>query len=129
LCIGIQKLGNTKALFKEAKQHHCTYVFAEDALAENTFKLIDQFSKTHDHLIVTLCMDVLVSTAAPGVSAPSPFGLEPTTVRTLLRHIIKKENCRSFDISEVNPKLDQNMQTVRLAGYLVADVMQSFAER
>lgn len=129
LCIGIQELGNTKALFKEAKRHSCTYVFAEDALANETFTLIEQFAKQHDHIIVTLCMDSIVSSAAPGVSAPSPFGLEPITVRKLLRHIIKQPNARSFDISELNPTLDHNLQTSRLAAYLVADVMQTFAQK
>lgn len=129
LCIGIQEFGNTKALFEEAKRHDCRYIFAEDALAKETFSTVEQFAKQHDHIIVTLCMDSIVSTAAPGVSAPSPFGLEPATVRTLLRHIIKQPNVRSFDISELNPKLDQNFQTSRLAAYLVSEVIKTFAQK
>ncbi|HLS20532.1 MAG TPA: formimidoylglutamase [Bacillota bacterium] len=129
LCLGIQELGNTEALFKEAERHSCTYVYAEHVLNDQTFTLIDQFAKKHDHLIVTLCMDVVVSTAAPGVSAPAPFGLDPKTVRKLLRHIVSQPNTRSFDISEVNPLLDQNLQTSRLAAYLVADVMQTFVKQ
>lgn len=129
LCIGIQELGNTEALFKEAERHSCTYIYADDALDKKTFTLIDQFAKEHDHIIVTLCMDVINSTAAPGVSAPAPFGLEPKTVRKLLRHIISQQNTRSFDVSEVNPTLDENLQTSRLAAYLVADVMHTFAKR
>lgn len=126
LCLGIQQLGNTKTLFDEAERHQCEYVLEEDIMNDQTFKIIDQFTSNHDHVIVTLCTDSIVSTAAPGVSAPSPFGLDPKVVRNLLRHIVAKQNTRSFDISEVNPKLDQNDQTVRLAAYLVADVMHHF---
>jgi|SRR5690625_2633508 len=125
-CLGIQPLSNTETLFKEAKKHKCTYVFEEDVMQEHTFKMIDSFSQNHDHLIVTLCTDSIVSTAAPGVSAPSPFGLEPKVVKQLLRYIVSKRNIRSFDISEVNPKFDNNSQTSRLAAYIVADVMHYF---
>lgn len=127
LCLGIQPLGNTKALFSEANKHRCEYILEENITNyDQTFDVIDQFVRQHDYIIVTLCTDCIISTSAPGVSAPSPFGLEPKVVQTLLRHIVVKENVLSFDISEVNPLLDRDGQTTRLAAYLVADVMHYF---
>lgn len=129
LCLGIQKLGNTQALFDTADAYGCTYIF-EDAIGENnfqtTFQAIDDFAEKHDVIMMTLCTDSITSSAAPGVSAPSPFGLEPKTVRTLLRYVAAKENLTSFDISEVNPTLDEHDKTVRLAALLTADVMMYF---
>src|SRR5690625_3892299 len=99
LCLGIQKFGNTKALFSEAKKHRCEYILEEEiSNYEKTFEVIDQFAKKHDYIIITLCTDSIISTAAPGVSAPSPFGLEPKVVKTLLRHLVAKKNALSFDI-------------------------------
>ena len=130
LCLGIQKFGNTKALFSEAKKHRCEYILEEEiSNYEKTFEVIDQFAKKHDYIIITLCTDSIISTAAPGVSAPSPFGLEPKVVKTLLRHLVAKKNALSFDISEVNPVLDKDGQTTRLAAYLLAEVMHYFHKR
>lgn len=127
LCLGIQPLGNTKALFSEAKKHHCEYILEEDITNDaRTFEVIDRFAIKHDYIIVTLCTDAIVSTAAPGVSAPSPFGLEPKVVKKLLRNLVARKNTLSFDICEVNPVLDKNEQTVRLAAYLLAHVMHHF---
>src|SRR5699024_5076700 len=103
LCLGIQSLGNTRSLFSEAQKHGVRYILEEDITNyDETFSVIDQFATNHDYLIVTLCTDSIISTAAPGVSAPSPFGLEPKVVKTLLRHLVSKRNTLSFDVCEVN---------------------------
>lgn len=127
-CLGIQPLGNTEALFSEAKKYNCQYILEENLHQDETWQTIDQFAKDHDYLIVTLCMDSIVSSAAPGVSAPSPFGIDPKMVKKLLRYIVTKENTLSFDISEVNPRVDLNGLTSRLAAYIVADVIHHFNE-
>ncbi|GAA0424952.1 formimidoylglutamase [Agaribacter marinus] len=129
LCLGIQPFGNTKSLFQVAEQLGCIYVLEESLALHNIQKqygVIDQFCNQYDVIIVTLCTDSIASSAAPGVSAPSPFGLDPVVVRTLLRHIVAKENVCSFDISEVNPLLDENGRTTKLAAYLVAEVLHNF---
>ncbi|MFK2825304.1 formimidoylglutamase [Bacillus sp. B190/17] len=129
LCIGIQEFGNTKSLFNTADRLGCRYIYEEDVTANNfqeTFGAIDQFSKDHDYIILTLCTDSIIAYAAPGVSAPSPFGLDPKTVKTLLKYTAAKENMLSFDISEVNPTYDQDDRTVRLAAYYLAEVMNQF---
>ncbi len=129
LCLGIQEFGNTKSLFQTAEKLGCHYILEKDLTKDDfqhTFKTIDEFLNNNDHVIVTLCTDSIQSSAAPGVSAPSPFGIEPNTARTILNYIVSKENVLSFDISEVNPLLDEDEKTVRLAAYLVAEIMSSF---
>ena len=127
LCLGIQKLGNTKLLFDNAHKHDITYMFEEEVSQYDlSFDVINTFFKKCDYVILTLCTDSITSTAAPGVSAPSPFGLELKTVRKLIRHIISNDNLLSFDISEVNPLVDENNKTTQLAALLISDVMQNF---
>ncbi len=129
LCLGVQEFGNTKALFQTAEKLSCSYILEKNLAPDNfqqTYETIDTFVKNYDCVIVTLCMDSIISSAAPGVSAPSPFGIEPKTVRTLLGYIAGKENVLSFDISEVNPLFDEDEKTVRLAAHLVAEIMSSY---
>ncbi|OZI13379.1 formimidoylglutamase [Bacillaceae bacterium SAS-127] len=129
LPIGIQKYGNTKALFETARRFECGYIL-EDEVTNGSFppifSVIDQFSAKYDYVILTLCTDVINAAYAPGVSAPSPFGLDPFAVRTLITYVTAKENTLSFDVSEVNPSLDENSRTVNLAAQLVNEAIMSF---
>lgn len=126
LCLGVQEFGNTKALFQTADKYGCFYIMEDEIDTDNTCKEIDRFSNAHDYIMLTLCTDSIISSAAPGVSAPSPLGLDPRTVKKLLTYIAAKENILSFDISEVNPLVDENNKTVRLAAYFLAETMKSF---
>ncbi|MFD1361283.1 formimidoylglutamase [Lentibacillus salinarum] len=129
LCLGIQTFGNTKALFETADAYGCEYILEKDITAndfQDTFLTIDDFSKRYDYVIMTLCTDSIKASAAPGVSAPSPLGLDPKTVQTLLTYVAGKKHLLSFDISEVNPLVDESDKTVRLAAYLVAETMRAF---
>lgn len=129
LCLGIQPFGNTKSLFQDAERLGCIYLL-EEAVTENknneVYRAIDNFSKKHNAIILTLCTDSIAASEAPGVSAPGPFGLSSKTVRKMLQYIVTKNNILSFDISEVNPLTDENEKTVRLASYLIAEVLHHF---
>lgn len=129
LCLGIQPFGNTKSLFNIADRLGCIYL-TEEEVTENkdnqVYQAIDQFVEKHDAIILTLCTDGIAASEAPGVSAPGPFGLPSKVVRKLLQYIVAKENTLSFDISEVNPLLDENDRTQRLAAYLIAEVLHHF---
>ncbi|MCK1993710.1 formimidoylglutamase [Peribacillus muralis] len=132
LCVGIQKQGNTKALFETAVTHKVDYILEEELslnVLDDTKHEINEFIKEHDFIILTLCTDVIDSAYAPGVSAPSPFGLDPKLVRSLLRHVVSNDKILSFDISEVNPSLDENNKTVTLAAHLVNEVLLHFTKK
>ncbi|AQU78415.1 formimidoylglutamase [Planococcus faecalis] len=129
LCLGVQTFGNTPALFKTAELLGCKYMMADELTLSdmpNAAKAIDEFCAQYDVVLATLCTDSINAAAAPGVSAPSPLGLDPLMVCKLLRYIMSKKNVKSFDISEVNPSLDEQQRTVKLAAYLVAEVMDGF---
>ncbi|HBT71152.1 MAG TPA: formimidoylglutamase, partial [Lysinibacillus sp.] len=61
----------------------------------------------------------------PGVSAPSPFGLDPSTVRTILQKVTAHPHTHSFDVCEVNPLLDENGRTVKLGAYFVYEALNN----
>lgn len=124
LCMGLQELGNTEQLFATANKHNVTYILESELdPLEETFTTINKFASKQDVIIYTICSDVISQAYAPGVSAPAPFGLHPNIVRAITEHVINQDNFLSFDISEVNPKLDIEEQTSRLASYIVAEVL------
>ena len=87
---GIQRYGNTTELFNRADELGVTYLYEDEMDYDSTVKAVKQFIKSCDVILFTICTDVISASHAPGVSAPSPFGLEPSIVRNLTRTI-----CRS----------------------------------
>ncbi|CAM3676696.1 formimidoylglutamase [Mesobacillus zeae] len=129
LCLGIQKLGNTAALFETAENYNVKYVMEENLASSDiakAFNEVDSFASQYDATILTLCTDVIGSAYAPGVSAPAPFGLDPKVVRLLIQHIASKDKTLSFDVCEVNPDLDENKKTVTLAAHLINTALMNF---
>jgi len=121
---GIQRYGNTQELFNRADKLGVTYLYEDDM--DSLTADLDQFISHHDFIFLTLCTDVLNAAFAPGVSAPSPFGLNPAIVRAIIRKVTSHDKTLSFDISEVNPVLDENNRTVKLGAYLVNEAIVGF---
>lgn len=125
---GIQRFGNTQELFDKADELGVQYEYEENMHIGHLDGLnakLDEFIKQNDFIMLTLCTDVLNAAFAPGVSAPSPFGLDPAIVRTIIRTVASHDKTLSFDISEVNPALDENNRTVKLGAYLVNEAITS----
>ncbi|MBM7692829.1 formiminoglutamase [Peribacillus deserti] len=125
-CAGIQRNGNTAFLFETAAEYGCEFILEEeinpDSIQQCLQKMTEFVNKNHFSML-TLCSDVLEASSAPGVSAPSPFGLHPKLVRTILRGLAAHPKIKSFDIAEVNPALDESERTVKLGAQLVYEVI------
>jgi len=127
--LGIQRFGNTQELFDKADELGVQYVYEEEMTGEQMNDImtsLNEFIEKHDHVMLTLCTDVLNAAFAPGVSAPSPFGLTPVLVRSLIRTVAAHKKTLSFDICEVNPLLDENGRTVKLGAYLTNEAIMAF---
>lgn len=118
LCLGIQKAANNKELYKTATEVGAQFLEMEDfQLANWSFvqaKINDYMDKV-DHIYLTLDMDGFSSAYAPGVSAPSPLGFEPSLVFKVLNLVVKSKKLISMDVAELNPNYDQDDATSRLA--------------
>ena len=68
--------------------------------------MIEHFIHDHDIIMFTVCMDVVDSAFAPGVSAPAVLGIYPHTVFELAKRIIPSEKVASISIAEMNPQYD-----------------------
>lgn len=124
LAIGIQQQGNTKALFNYAKNNSLDYILWDDC--EETGELfasvktkLKEFISKIDHLYITIDLDAFSSAYAPGVSAPSPFGLTPKFVYKVLAELISSNKVIALDIAELNPQFDQDNITAGLAARII----------
>lgn len=76
-----------------------------------------------DHVYVSIDIDVLDPSHAPGTNHPEPAGL---AARDLLRFIQRLKHIKKIgmaDIVEVDPNIDLNRMTSRLAARLIKEMM------
>ncbi len=78
---------------------------------------------------VSLDMDVLDASAAPGVSALNPCGASPAAVGAWIDTLSRDGTVRCFDIMELNPDHDADGRTSRLAAHLFLRFLRGLADR
>ena len=69
---------------------------------------IERFIHDHDTIMFTICMDVIDSAFAPGVSSPSVLGLYPHSVFEISKRVILSDKVSSISIA----KLTQTMMLI-----------------
>jgi agmatinase len=74
---------------------------------------------------VTIDIDVLDPSVAPGTGTPEPGGLSYDEMKALLVALADRRdvNIRGFDLTEVNPLLDPNGITALLASRIILDFL------
>jgi arginase len=86
-------------------------------------KVLKQFQKTVDHIHVSFDLDSLEPAIAPGVGTPVRGGLSYREAHTLMEAIADCGCMSSFEVTEVNPILDDRNRSAELAVELIASAM------
>lgn len=125
-CLGVSQLNNTQALFEQAERLNVRYRLDRHMNSWDMPALeaaLDEFLSGVDHLYLTLCLDVLPASQAPGVSAPSAHGVDLNIVEHLVRRAKASGKVRMADIAELNPGLDLDHRTARIGARLLASLI------
>jgi arginase len=93
----------------------------EQGMAHIAAQVLEQFSG-YDHIHVSLDLDSLDPTVAPGVGTPVPGGLSYREAHLLMEILADSGKVRSLDIVEVNPVLDEKNKTAQVAVELAASL-------
>jgi formiminoglutamase len=122
-CIGIQPLGNTSALFERAKDLNVQTILADDVQKDLAQSLLElkAFTEEFDAIYLSLDLDVLDGSFAPGVSAPCANGLTPIQVKSIIQTVIQTNKIKVFDVVELNPEYDQDNRTAKLAAHFIGE--------
>ncbi|MEZ2442558.1 formimidoylglutamase [Chitinophaga sp. RCC_12] len=131
LALGIQKNGNTRQLFNTAGEEEATYVSA-DAFhlqdKDTLFAAIQHFLSQVDKVYLTTCLDVFAAPFAPGVSATAYNGIMPGGLfLQCFRKILESGKVAGADIAELNPSLDIDNRTAKLAAALVFEIVMAYS--
>jgi arginase len=85
-------------------------------------RFIDMVKARNGVLHVSFDVDVLDPTLAPGVGTAVPGGVDADEARLVMQQLRASNVVRSVDIVELNPLLDPDGRTARLAVDLVAEL-------
>lgn len=126
LVLGIQELGNTKALFDRADELSVNYFLADEIHLDFSLFLLklEAYLSRFQHIYLSVDMDVFDVAYAPGVSAPSINGLTPYQVKEIIRKIKSTNKLKLMDCVELNPIYDRDHQTSKLASHLIYNILQ-----
>ncbi|MEQ9264347.1 MAG: formimidoylglutamase [Balneolaceae bacterium] len=120
---GINPANNTKSLFRTAEElgvGFCTNREIQDK-EEESLNRVESFLRSRTHIYLTVCLDVFKASIVPGVSAPAWNGIELQHALRVFDLVKKSDKMLSMDICELNPSLDQDQKTAKLAGSLFSE--------
>ena len=124
-CLGIAEPGNTAALFDRASELGavwCTDTELSGAQQPAALRTFREFAAEVDFLYLTICLDVLPASVAPGVSAPAPRGVPLETIEVLVSEVKQTGKLAAADIAELNPDFDQDNRTAKVAARLIYQI-------
>lgn len=131
LIYGYQPQVNTIQLEDRLDAVRGKIVDVQDILSQETrkrnaaAKVLKDFIAAHDHVIVTMEVNAFAGAFAPGVSAPTPWGLFPQHGVEIMRLLAESGKLDGVVIAELNPQLDDaNASTARLATGLAMEVVE-----
>ena len=126
LVLGIQELGNTKALFERADELSVNYFLADEIHSDFSLFLLklEAYLSRFQHIYLSVDMDVFDVAYAPGVSSPTINGLTPYQVKEIILKIKSTNKLKLMDCVELNPIYDRDHQTSKLASHLIYNILQ-----
>lgn len=80
-------------------------------------------------MYVSIDLDVLDASVAPGHSLPEPGGLGYRQLRAILVEVARRGRVIGFDVAELNPARDASGTTARVATWIVAHFLSEIYDR
>ena len=122
--IGLSRPSNTRTLLDVAARLGVAILDDVDtdvtSAVTATHALLDKVDRVH----LTLDLDVLPASVAPGVSAPAAFGVPLAAVLPVLRTVAASGKLGLFEVAELNPRFDIDTRTARTAARCVDEVVR-----
>ena len=126
--VGISEASNTKVLFDRAEELGVQVLLDVDCHLGNidtVRSFVADFAGSVDHLYLTIDLDALPASVAPGVSAPAGYGIGLEVVRAIVVAAATSGKLIHADIAELNPDFDIDQRTARTGARLVNDLIMN----
>lgn len=124
--LGISQPNNTRVLFDTAERLGVDTVLDHELIEGTPAEAAQRAAECCEgveavHLSIDL--DALPATSAPGVSAPAGLGVPLIHIRAMVRAVAATGKLRLLDVVELNPRFDIDERTAKAAARLVDDAV------
>ena len=127
--LGVSPPNNTRFLFDSARELG-VHITTDDQLAElspaRATDLALQLVEDQPHIHLTIDLDVLSAAIAPGVSSPASVGVPLAHIRAICVALARTGRLSLVDVVELNPELDVDNRTARVAARLVHEIVEAY---
>ncbi|WP_369046217.1 formimidoylglutamase [Sinomonas sp. P10A9] len=121
--LGISRPNNTRALFDRADELGVRYLLDEYTTRETAETFVEDFLADLDAVYLTIDLDLLPAAVAPGVSAPAAVGVPLEVIIAVVRRVAASGKLLHADLAELNPAVDIDGRTARIAARLVDTIL------
>lgn len=116
---GISPANNTRVLFEAAERLGVRVLLDEDCSPERAAAFAAEAAASVERLHLSIDLDALPASVAPGVSALAGFGIALDAVRAVVRAVVASGKLGLLEVAELNPRFDVDGRTARTAARLV----------
>jgi agmatinase len=102
---------------------------ALDVLERGASDVVRETVPDTDRLYVSIDLDVLDSSIAPGHSLPEPGGLSYRQLRAILAEVARRGRVIGFDVVELNPARDPSGVTARVATWVITHFLSEIFDQ
>lgn len=122
---GISRPNNTRVLFDTARELGTTIVTDEelvDMMPAEAGARVTQVVCADTPIHLSIDLDVLPASVAPGVSAPAGLGVALEKIRAMALAVARTGRLKIVDVVEMNPRFDVDKRTAKTAARLIDDI-------
>lgn len=128
--LGISRPNNTRVLFDEAKALDVRTTLdteLENLTPAQAADLAVKAIPAEGPIHLSIDLDVLPASVAPGVSAPAALGVAFPTLRAMVEAVAATGRVALVDVVELNPSFDIDSRTAKAAARLIDDIVAAHA--
>ena len=100
-----------------------------DVIERGAADVVRETVPAAEALYVSIDLDVLDSSVAPGHSLPEPGGVSYRQLRTMLAEVARRGRVIGFDVVELNPARDPSGTTARVAAWIVTHFLSEIFDQ
>lgn len=126
--VGIRDFSNSKSYHSYAKKHDVKIYTMKDVRKGNMLEMMEasikKLEKTVDSVYISVDMDVIDQSQAPGCPAIGPGGMDATDLFEAITYLGGQSIVGCLEIVEVDPTVDFRDMTSRLAAHVILNFLK-----
>jgi agmatinase len=111
------------------REHGGSWATSLELLDRGPTEVVREAVPESDSIYVSIDLDVLDSSIAPGHSLPEPGGIDYRSLRELLSAVARRGRVIGFDVVELNPARDPSGTTARVAAWTITHLLGEIFDR